>query len=157
MGLLKPRAARQHHVVAVLVELNDFCFKSFTNIRQQIADATHFNQGSWQEAPKPDVYDETTLDYFNHEAFYDTILFFDLFDRAPGALVLCALLGQNQSTFFVFLLQDEGFNVIAHGHNLPGINVVLDGEFTRWDDTFGLVTDVEKDFIAVNFDDRAFD
>jgi len=32
---------------------------------------------------------------------------------------------------------------------------VLDGEFTGRNDAFGLVTDVEQDFVAVNFDDGA--
>ena len=157
LSLLKPRAAGQHHVIAVLVELNDFRFKGLADIRQQITDATHFNQGSWQEAPKPDVDNETTLDYFNHEAFNDAVLFFDLFDRAPGALVLGALLGQNQSTFFIFLLQDEGFNVVSHGNDLAGINVMFDGKFTGGNNSLCLVADIKKNFVAVNFYDDTFD
>ncbi|CAB4869383.1 unannotated protein [freshwater metagenome] len=143
LSLLKPSAAGQHHVVAILIKFNDFRFKSFADIRQQVADSTHFNEGSWQEAPKPDVNDQSTLDYFNDQAFNDTIFFFNLFDRAPGALVLCALLRQNKSTFFIFLLQDEGFNVVAHGNYLAGINVMLDGELTGGDNSLCLVADIE--------------
>ncbi len=32
---------------------------------------------------------------------------------------------------------------------------MLDGQFARWDDTFGLVTDVEEDLVAVNLDNGA--
>ncbi|CAB4931147.1 unannotated protein [freshwater metagenome] len=47
--------------------------------------------------------------------------------------------------------------MVAHGDNLAGIDIVLDRQFARGDDTLGLVADVEKDLIAVHLDDGALD
>ena len=82
---------------------------------------------------------------------------FDGFDVAPSPLVLRALLGKDQSTVFVFLLKNKSFDFIAHGNDLVRVDIVFDGKFTAWDDTFGLVADVEKDFVTVNLDDGSFD
>ena len=53
--------------------------------------------------------------------------------------------------------EDQGFDLIADGHDLIGVDVVLDGELAGRDDAFGLVADVEQDFVAVNLDDGPFD
>src|SRR5690606_830226 len=55
------------------------------------------------------------------------------------------------------LLKDESLDGVADGDHLGGVDVVLDGEFARGDDTLGLVTDVEEDLVAVDLDDGAFD
>src|SRR6202041_4068140 len=44
-----------------------------------------------------------------------------------------------------------------HGNDLIGVDVVLDGQFAGRDDAFGLVADVEQDFVPVNLDDGPFD
>src|SRR6185312_2778464 len=74
-----------------------------------------------------------------------------------GALVLGALLGKDQAAFFVLLGEDQRFDLVAHGNDLVGVDVVLDREFAGRNDAFGLVTDVEQDFVTVNLDDRPFD
>ena len=76
---------------------------------------------------------------------------------APGALVLSALLGQDQAAFFVLFGENEGLDLIAHGHDLIGVDVVLDGQLTGRNDTFGLVTDVEQDLVPVHLDDGPLD
>ena len=130
LSLLEPGAAREHNVVAVLVEFDDLRFELFADIRQEIADATHLDKGGGQEAAKTDVDDQAALDDLDDGAGDDAILFLDLLDRAPCALVLCALLGQDQTTFLVLLLEDEGLDDIAELDDLIGVDVVLDGEFT---------------------------
>ncbi|MDK8252276.1 hypothetical protein QP834_14900, partial [Enterococcus faecalis] len=45
LGLLKPSAAGQNNVVSVLVQLNDLSFKLATNVRLQVANATHLHKG----------------------------------------------------------------------------------------------------------------
>src|SRR5699024_5111931 len=72
-------------------------------------------------------------------------------------LVLSALLGQEQPTFLVLLLEDECLDDLAHRDDLVGVDVVLDGQFAGENDAFGLVTDVEEDLVAVDLDDGAFD
>jgi hypothetical protein len=73
------------------------------------------------------------------------------------SIVLCALLGEDQSAFLVLLLENQGLDLIADGDDLIGVDVVLDGELTGGDDTFGLVTDVEENLVPVDLDDGAFD
>ena len=157
LGLLEPGTARQDHVVAVLVELDDLGLEDLADVRLQVADATHLDQRGGQEAAQADVEDEATLDDLDDGALDDAVLFLDLLDGAPGALVLGALLGQDQPAFLVLLLEDEGLDLVAHGNDLGGVDVVLDRELAGGDDTFGLVADVEEDLVAVDLDDGALD
>jgi hypothetical protein len=78
-------------------------------------------------------------------------------DRAPRALVLRALLGQDQPALLVLLLEDEGFDLVADGDDLVGVDIVLDGQLARGDDPLGLVADVEEDLVSVDLDDGSFD
>ncbi len=110
LGLLEPGTARQDHVVAVLVELDDLGFDLLTDVRVEVAHAAHLDQRRRQEAAQTDVHDQAALDDLDDGAFDDAVLGLDLLDVAPGALVLCALLGQDESTFLVLLLEDEGFD-----------------------------------------------
>ena len=69
-------------------------------------------------------------------------------DRAPGALVLGALLGQDQPTLLVLLLEDQGLDLVADLDDLVRVDVVLDRQLARGDDALGLVADVEQDLVA---------
>ena len=108
LGLLEVLATGQDHVVAVLVELKDLGLDLLADVRGQIADTTHLDERCRQEATQTDVDDEATLDSFDDSAFDNAIGFLDLLDVAPSALVLCTLLGQNQTAFLVFLGDDKG-------------------------------------------------
>ena len=123
----------------------------------EVAHAAHLDERGGQEAAQADVEDEAALDDLDDRAGDDTVLFLDLFDRAPRALVLRALLGQDQPAFLVFLLEDKGFDVLADGDDLIGVDVVLDGQLARGDDALGLVADVEENLVAVDLDDGALD
>ena len=157
LGLLEPRTAGQHHVVAVLVQLDDLRLELLADVGLQVAHPAHLHQRGGQEAAQADVDDQTTLDDLDHLAGDDTVLFLDLLDRAPGALVLGALLGQDQATFLVLLLLDQGLDLIADLDDLERVDVVLDGEFLGRNDTFGLVTDVEENLVPVDLDDGSGD
>ena len=99
LGLLEVLATGEDHVVAVLVELEDLGLDLLADVRGQIADTTHLDERCRQEATQTDVDDEATLDSFDDSAFDNAIGFLDLLDVAPSALVLCTLLGQNQTAF----------------------------------------------------------
>ena len=157
LGLLEPRTAGQDHVVAVLVELDDLRLELLADVRLEVAHAAHLDQRRGQEAAEADVEDEATLDDLDDGAGDDAVLFLDLLDRAPGALVLGALLGQDQPAFLVLLLEDQGLDLVADLDDLGGVDVVLDGELAAGDDTFGLVTDVEQDLVPVDLHDGALD
>ena len=134
-----------------------FASSSLADVRLQVADPAHLDQGGRQEAAQPDVEDETTLDDLDDGAGDDAVLFLDLLDRAPGALVLGALLGQDQPALLVLLLEDQGLDLVADGDDLAGVDVVLDRQLARGDDALGLVADVEQDLVPVDLDDGAFD
>jgi len=157
LGLLEPGTTRQDHVVAVLVELDDLGLDLLADVRLQIADTTHLDERCGQEAAQADVEDQAALDDLDDGALDGLVLFLELFDGAPGALVLSPLLGQDQTAFLVLLGEDQGFDLIAHGNDLVGVDVVLDGKFAGRNDTFGLVADVEQDLVTVHLDDGPFD
>src|SRR3954465_13155875 len=114
------------------------------------ADARHLDEGGGQEAAQADVQDETTLDDLDDGAGDDAVLFLDLLDGAPGALVLGALLGQDQAAFLVLLLENQGLDLVADGDDLGRVDVVLDRQLTRGDDALGLVADVQEHLVAVD-------
>ena len=130
---------------------------SMPDVRLQVADPAHLDQRGGQEAAQADVDDQAALDDLDHLTGDDAVLFLDLLDRAPGALVLSPLLGQDQATLLVLFLLDEGLDLVADADHIEGVDVVLDGEFFGGDDPFGLVTDVEEDLVPVDLDDGAGD
>ncbi len=157
LRLLEQGAARQDDVVAVLVELEDLRLDLLAEVRCEIADAAQLDERRRQEATQADVDDEAALDDLDDRTGDDAVGVFDLLDVAPGALVLRALLGEDEAAFFVFLLEDEGFDGVADVDDLGGVDVVLDRQFARGDDALGLVSDVEEDLVAVDLDDGALD
>ena len=157
LGLLEPRAAREDDVVAVLVQLDDLGLERLAHVGLQVADAAHLDQRRGQEAAQADVEDQAALDDLDDGALDDLVVVLLLLDRAPGALVLGALLGQDQPAFLVLLLEDEGLDLVADGDDLVGVDVVLDRQLARGDDALGLVADVEQDLVAVDLDDGALD
>ena len=122
----------------------------------EVADTTHLDERCRQEATQTDVDDEATLDRFDDGAFDNAVLFLDLLDVAPSALVLRTLLGQDQTPFLVFLGDDKGLDGVADLDDLIRIDVLLDGKLTRGNDTLSLVADVQEDFVAIDLDDGTF-
>src|SRR3982751_1485151 len=157
LRLLQPLPAGQDDVVAVLVELDDLGLELAAHVGLQVADAAHLDQRGGQEPAQADVEDEDTLDDLDDGAGDDLVGFLLGLDRAPGALVLGALLGQDQAAFLVLLLEDESFYLVADLDDLVGVDVVLDGELTRGDDALGLVADVQQHLVPVDLDDHTFD
>ena len=157
LRLLEVGAAGQDHVVAVLVQLDDLRLEFAADVGLQVTYATHLDERRGQEATQADVDDQTTLDDLDDRALDDTIVFLDLLDRAPRAFVLCTLLREDQAAFFVLLLEDEGLDVITNGDDVSRIDVMLDRQLARGDDTLGFVADVEQDLVPIDLHDGALD
>src|SRR5699024_9680291 len=157
LGLLEPRAAGQDDVVAVLVQLDDLRLELLADVRLQVADAAHLDERRRQEAAQADVQDEATLDDLDDGAGDRLVLLLEVLDGAPGALVLGALLGQDQATFLVLLGEDQGVDLVTDFDHLVGVDIVLDGQLAGGDDALRLVADVEQDLVAVNLDHGALD
>src|SRR5215831_7744105 len=157
LRLLQPGPAGQDHVVAVLVQLDDLRFDLPAHVRLQVANPPHLDQGGGQEPAQADVQDQAALDHLDDGPGDHAVLVLDLLDRAPGALILGALLGQDQAAFLVLLLQDQCLDVLAALDDIVRVDVVLDRQLAGRDDAFGLVADVEQDLIPVDLDDRPLD
>ena len=130
LGLLKPCTTREHNVVAVLVELDDLRFQLLADVRLKITHATHFNQGCGEEPTKTDIENQAALNDLNNGAGDGLILLFKFFDGAPSALILCTLLRQDQTTFFVLFGENKSVDLIADLNNFVGVDFVLDGQLT---------------------------
>src|SRR5690606_8556055 len=104
LGLLEQGATRQHNVVAVLVELEDLGLDLLPEVRGQVANAAQLDERRGEEPAKADVNDESTLDDLDDGTGDHAVVGLDLLDVSPGALVLGALLGEDEATLFVFLL-----------------------------------------------------
>ena len=157
LGLLEVRAAREHDVVAVLVELDDLALDLAAHVGLEVADPAEVDERGGEEAPQPDVEDEAALDHLDDRALDDAVLLLDLLDRAPRALVLGTLLGEDQAAVLVFLLEHERLELVVERDDLVRVDVVADRELARRDDAFGLEADVEQHLVAVDLDDTAGD
>ena len=62
LGLLEPGTTGQHHVVAVLVELDDLGLERLADVRGEVADPAQLDERGGEEATQADVDDETALD-----------------------------------------------------------------------------------------------
>jgi hypothetical protein len=126
LGLLEPGAAGQHHVVAVLVQLDDLGFDLAADVGLQVAHAAHLDQRRGQEATQADVEDQAALDDLDDGALDGLVLLLELLDGAPGALVLRALLGEDEAAFLVLLLEDERLDELPDLDDIRRVDVVLD-------------------------------
>ena len=157
LRLLEQRTAGKHDVVAVLVELEDLGLDLLAEVRREVANAAKLDERRGKESTQSDVDDEATLDDLDDRTGHDAVGILDLLDIAPRALVLRALLGQDEATLFVLLLENESLDQVADLDDLGGVDVVLDGKFARGDYTLGLVTDVEENLVTIDLDDGSFD
>ena len=156
LRLLQPGPPAQHHVVAVLVELDDLGFESPADVGQQVTDPSESTRQAGRKPRRPmsRIRPPLTTSMTGPD---DAVLLLDPLDRAPRPLVLGPLLGQDQPPFLVLLLEDEGLDLLAEGDDFAGVDVVADGQLTGRDNSLGLVADVEEDLVLVDLHDRASD
>src|SRR5690606_16902266 len=135
LRLLEQCTAGKHNVVAVLVELEDLRLDLLAQVRGQVANATKLDERGREEATETDVNDESTLDDLDDRTGNNTVFILDLLHIAPRTLVLSTLLGEDEAAFFVFLLEDEGFDGVADLNNFARVDIVLDGKLAGGDNT----------------------
>src|SRR5262249_25151405 len=140
-------------VVPVLVELDDLGVEGATDEWVEVPHAPQVDERRGEEPSETDIEDEAALHHLNDRTGDDSVLLLDRLDRPPGALVLGPLLRQDQAAVLVLLLEDERLELLAQVHDLVRVDVVADRQLARGDDAFGLVPDVEQDFVAVDLDD----
>ena len=92
----------------------------------KILNTTKINERSRQEATETDVEDQAALDDFDNLAgnnFASLELFLNL---NPSTLVLSTLLGEDETTVLVLLLENQGLELIAQRYDLRGISILAD-------------------------------
>ena len=156
-GLLEHDAAGQDNVVAVAVHLDDAGLDAGAEVGVEVLDATEVDERGGQEATQADVEDKAALDDLDDLALDVLALLELLLDAVPGALVLCALLGEHEATVLVLLLENQGLDRVAELHDVGGVGVLADGELTHGNDALGLESDVKQDLIALDLDDGTSD
>jgi len=112
-----------------LSSLDDLGFDLIADVRLQVADAAHLHQRGGQEAAQADVEDQAALDDLDHRAGDHAVLFLDLLDRAPGALVLGALLGQIRRPSLSSFCRTRASMCSAGLDDVVRVDVMLDGQF----------------------------
>jgi len=154
-AFLEHHAARKDDVVAVAVHLDDTRLEATSHVGCEVLHAAQVDKRCRQEASQADIEDETTLDDLDDLAFDVLARLELLLDLAPGALVLGALLGEDEPAVLVLLLENESLDRVADLDDLRRVDVLADRQLAGGDDTFGLVADVEKDLVALDADDRS--
>src|SRR5581483_6798920 len=111
-------AAGEHHVVAVLVELDDLRLELAADVRLEVTDPPEVDERGGQEPAQADVEAQAALDHLDDRALDDAVLLLDLLDRAPRPFVLGALLGEDEPAVLVLLLEDERLELVAERDDL---------------------------------------
>ena len=156
-AFLEQDTTGKHDVVAVAVHLDDAGLELGVEVHVEVLDAAQVDERCGQEATQADVDDEAALDDFDDLAGDRLASLELLLDGNPGALVLGALLREDQTTVLVFLLQDEGFDLVANLDEFGRVSILANRELADGNDAFGLEADVNQDFVALDLDDRAVD
>ena len=154
-AFFEKNTTRKNDVVAVAIHLDDARFDLGAQISGKILHAAEINEGRRQEAAQTDVEDKTTLDDFDnftgdHFASLEFVL-----DLDPSTLVLCALLGKDETAIFVFLLENKRLEAIAQLNDLRRIGIFADRKFTSRNNTFALESDINEHFIMLDLDNDA--
>ena len=87
----------------------------------EVLDATEVDEGSGQEATQADVEDQAALDNLDNLAL-DVLAGVELLlDAVPSTLVLGTLLGQDQTTVLVLLLENQSLDGITECNDVAGL------------------------------------
>ena len=156
-ALFEDDAAGKHDVVAVAIHLDDASLEGGVDVGGEILHAAQVDQRCRQKATQADVEDKTALDDLDDLALDVLAVVELLLDADPGALVLGTLLGEDETTVLVLLLEHEGLDLVAQADDLGRIDIAADGKLAHGNDALGLEADVKQDLVAVELHDGASD
>ena len=134
-------ATGDHHVVALLIQLDDFELKLFAFQVRGIANRTDVNQRTGQErTDRRDVNGEAAFNLTADDAFNDVFRFEGFFQFLPGFHTLGFFTGQTSLTETVFNRVQGYLNFIT---NADGQITILIQELRPWNDPFRLQASVD--------------
>ena len=121
----------------------------------EVLDATEVDEGSGQEATQADVEDQAALDNLDNLAL-DILAGVELLlDAVPSTLVLGTLLGQDQTTVLVLLLENQSLDGITECNDVCRVSVLADGQLADRDNALGLESDVNEHLVMLDLNDSA--
>ncbi len=152
--LFEEDLAREHDVAALLVDLDDAHAELLALERVEVAHGTHVDLAAGQERADADVHREAALDPLDDAADDDFAFRKGALDLVPNLHLLGLLARQHDVAFTVFGALEQHVDHVAFTDNdLAGfVEELVDG-----DDAFGLVADVDYDFVCGNFENGALD
>ena len=154
-GLLEHDATGEDDVVAVAVHLDDAGLNTGAHVGGEVLDATEVDEGSGQEATQADVEDQAALDNLDNLAL-DVLAGVELLlDAVPSTLVLGTLLGQDQTTVLVLLLENQGLDGITECNDVCRVSVLADGQLADRNNALGLESDVNEHLVMLDLNDSA--
>src|SRR5690606_26417943 len=152
--LLEEHLAREHDVAALLVDLDDAHAELLPLERVEVADGPHVDLAARQERADADVHGQAALDAFHDAADDDLAFRKGAFDLVPDLHLLGLLARQHDVAFAVFRALEQHVDHIALADD-DGAGFVE--ELVDADDAFGLVPDVDHDFIGRDLEHRSLD
>ena len=154
-GLLEHDATGEDDVVAVAVHLDDASLDAGAHVGGEVLDTTEVDEGSRQEATQADVEDQAALDNLDNLAL-DVLAGVELLlDAVPSTLVLSTLLGQDQTTVLVLLLENQSLDGITECNDVCRVSVLADGQLADRDNALGLESDVNEHLVMLDLNDSA--
>jgi hypothetical protein len=145
-------AAGHDDVAAGLVDLDDLEVEVLTDESVDVRDLTEVDLGTREEGVDAEQVDNhTALDTLGERTAHDFVVFESGVDAVPHAHEVGLLLRKDETSVFIFELFDKHFDF---GTDFEGVRVL---EFGTVDNTFGLVVDVDQDFLLVHLADLAHD
>src|SRR5581483_976494 len=152
---LEHLTARDHDVVAELVELDDLELERLAFEIRRVAHRTHVDERARKErAHGADIDREAALDLAGDDAGDDLALLERLLQAVPGADALGFLLREARLAEAVLDGLQRDFDLIADGDLDLAI---LGGEFLDGDHAFGLQPRVDDDDVGLHFEDLGAD
>ena len=155
--VLEHGPAREHHIVAIAVQLDDLAFELPAQELIEVLHAPDVDQRCRQESPDAKVQDQPALDDLDHRAFDVLAGRCCGLDALPRLLEARALLGEDQTTILVFFDHHERVDHLAELDFFEDVDRLADRQLGQRDDAFALVPDVDEDLVLVDPDHPTVD
>ena len=152
--LFEEDLAREHDVAALLVDLDDAHAEFLAAQRVEVAHGAHVDLAAGEERAHADVDGEPALDALDDAADDDLAIREGLLDLVPDLHLLGFFAREDDMAVAVFGALEQHVDDVAGLHH-DGAGLVE--ELVDRDDAFGLVADVDDDFVFVHLEDGALD
>src|SRR5687768_8626136 len=152
--LFEEDLAREDNVAALLVDLDDAHAELLPLQRIEVADRSNVDLAAGQKRADADVHRQAALDPFDDAANHDFAFGKGALDLVPNLHLLGLLARQHDVAFAIFGALEQHVDHVSFTNNyLTGFVE----EFVDRNHAFGLVADVDDDFVGGDLQDGAFD